>query len=211
MEVKKTYKKRGVNLYRLEAINKFAGNKILDVGCGNGAYIYQLHGKKDIYGCDYQSFEEWENLKERFRVCDATEIDFDTESFDTLTAFEVMEHVSDPQEMLKEMHRVARKNIILTVPNCVITEGMKQSNLLYSHWGDPTHVNFYTLESFKEEVEKAGFKIEEAYLINKINPFPFINEAMGGGSKIVPKILRKIYGKSLKSEYFITCLIVAKK
>ena len=43
-------------------------------------------------------------------------LDFDGNSFDTVTCLEVLEHLEDPQQALKELVRVSRKRVIITVP-----------------------------------------------------------------------------------------------
>ncbi|GAI70639.1 unnamed protein product, partial [marine sediment metagenome] len=43
---------------------------------------------------------------------------FADDFFDTVIMFELLEHVHNSDEILKEAKRVARKNILITVPDC---------------------------------------------------------------------------------------------
>ncbi|NIV03297.1 MAG: hypothetical protein GWN59_01285, partial [Calditrichae bacterium] len=56
---KAEYEKRGVNPYRYKAILKHAGESVLDVCCGSGAYVLKLADKYDIKGVDIQKFDSW--------------------------------------------------------------------------------------------------------------------------------------------------------
>lgn len=207
------YQVRGVNPQRFDAILKHAGKTILDVGCGSGAYVLKIaqeYPQYQIKGVDYQYFESWKEKPDNFLIADAFSLPFEDNSFDTITLFEVLEHLPNPEKALAEYLRVCRKNLILTVPNCDRNMELWKSNLIYSHWFDNTHVNFYTLDTIKEEVTQAGFKVKEAYLINRLNIQPLINDAFDL-SGMVGSLLLKLLKKREIHDYKITSLIVAEK
>ena len=52
----------------------------------------------------------------------ARELPFPSQAFDTVTAFELLEHVREPDTVLDEFHRVCRQNAILTMPDCETPE-----------------------------------------------------------------------------------------
>lgn len=209
--LKQSYIKRGCNAHRRDAIIKFAGEKVLDVGCGSGAYVLELMDRFDIHGLDYQEFPSWEEAPERFGLSDAATLPCDDESYDTIATFETLEHLPDPLKALKEYYRVCKKNLILTVPNCEGTEAMKKSNLIYGHYIDPTHCNFFTMKSLTNLITETGFRIQESYYINKINPLPFVFEFFKVPEKHHPK-LHKLINKFLKTrDHYITSLVVAEK
>ena len=132
-EVKNSYEIRQLNPFRLNAILDFAGESVLDVGCGNGSYVLELKDKYDIKGVDFQDFSAWRESPELFSISDASQLCLKDSSVDTILSFETLEHLYKPEEALREYHRVCRKNLILTVPNCVVSDGMKSSNLIFSH------------------------------------------------------------------------------
>lgn len=89
-------------------------------------------------------------------VADAANIPRDDKSFDVVSACDLLEHVADPQAVLREATRVARKKVVVTVPS-------------EYEWPDalepfknPGHVRFYTRETFEKELEVLGlpFKVE---------------------------------------------------
>jgi predicted SAM-dependent methyltransferase len=89
-------------------------------------------------------------------VADAANLPLGNKSYDIVCANELLEHVADPQAVLREAARVARKKVIITVP----AEHL-WAPALKPFW-NPGHVRFYTRESFEKELETLGlpFTIE---------------------------------------------------
>jgi len=96
---------------RIAALKRHvAGGRVLDVGCAYGFFIRHLAPQFDCYGMDVSShaIEEAERIVRSgsVRVGDVSvEIPFDLE-FDAITAFDVIEHVSDYG---KAMRNIAEK------------------------------------------------------------------------------------------------------
>ncbi len=98
-----------------EALEKFARGNFLDLGCGNKPYetIYKPLTEKQI-GCDaVQSDKNKVDV-----ICQATDLDFDDNTFDSILCTQVLEHVYDHHGMMKEINRVLKPggHIVLTVP-----------------------------------------------------------------------------------------------
>lgn len=204
------YGVRGVNVERIAAVRQHAGSEVLDVGCGSGAYVLALADSHRIRGLDYQHFESWKQRPELFGISDAQALDLPDNSVDTILSFETLEHLPSPAKALQEYFRVCRRNLILTVPNCALTPGMRGSGLIYNHWIDRTHVNFWDLESLSAEIAKTGFTIEERKYINHINLGPLAAESLGlkgFAAKVVSAIVRRLQ----RQRYPMTCLVVAAK
>ncbi len=212
MEAKKpiNYAARGINPHRLQALVKYAGNKVLDAGCGNGSYVLKLCDKLDIYGVDWQRFESWDAQPTRFSIGDVTSLALPPNSVDTISAFEVLEHLSDPLAVLRSFAVICRKNIIMTVPNCSITEGMMRSHVAYFHYTDPSHVNFFTLESISLLCQQAGFQLIRSELINEMNLLPFLEESFDL-SGLTGRLMRGLLRRRQRRSYHLTSLIVAEK
>lgn len=204
------YGARELNPYRLDAIVQHAGRSVLDVGCGNGAYVLRLAGRYDIKGIDRREFAAWAQAPELFGISDATTLTMPDDSVDTLLSFETLEHLTDPANALGEYYRVARKNLIVTVPNCKLTPGFAASNLLYSHWSDRTHVNFFDMVSIARLVEGAGFRIAASRYINRINLGAAVAEALGLSGRPA-RIGGRLFRAFQRRQYFMTCLIVGEK
>lgn len=204
------YAGRSLNYHRAEAIKLYAGQSVLDVGCGNGAYVFAFKDQLNIQGVDYVRFDAWSKANSLFSEGDAHELSHNDESFDTILSFETLEHLNDPEKALKSFHRVCKKNIVITVPNCTLTDGMQESRLIFYHWIDRTHINFWNTESLQSLVEKCGFTVRRVELINKIALGPLVVEAL-----CIPKFLRgftsKVFSVLARKKYPMTILLVAEK
>ncbi len=204
------YSLRGLNPHRLAAIREHAGSRILDVGCGSGAYVLALANEYEISGVDYREFPTWANNPERFSVSDAHSLKAADASLDTVLSFETLEHLKDPQAALREYFRVCRKNVIITVPNCELTEGLKASGLIYNHWIDRTHVNFWTLRELEELVASVGFSVRVGKHINAVRLGPVMMEAFGISGKLARFGSLVVRGLSRRA-HPMSLLVVAEK
>jgi SAM-dependent methyltransferase len=200
------YAVRGLNPERLDAIRRHAGQEVLDVGCGNGGYVLHLADQLRIRGVDYRWFDAWQARPELFEVSDAQRLARPDASVDTILSFETLEHLPEPERALREYLRVARKNLILTVPNCQLTDGMRASGIIYNHWIDRTHLNFWDLDSISGLIEQAGFKVRQRGHINHLTLAPLFAESTGLG-----RIGLKLFKRLQRKRYPMTCLVVADK
>ena len=98
-----------------EALGKYAHGNFLDLGCGNKPYetIYNPLTKHQVGSDVIQSDGNRVDV-----ICEATNLKFDNNTFDSVLCTQVLEHVYDHHLMMKEIHRVLKPggNIILTVP-----------------------------------------------------------------------------------------------
>lgn len=94
-------------------------DSLLEVGCGDGRILNQIKDNyKTIYGIDI-SKEAIKNVEVPTKLADASELPFPDNSFDIVLCCEVLEHIpyETYQKSLKELERVAKKYIIISVPN----------------------------------------------------------------------------------------------
>ena len=200
------YAERALNPERRAAVLRHAGRVTFDVGCGNGSYVLELGNSRKLFGADGHRFEAWDAAPGRFLMSDAAQLPLASGSVDTVLCFETLEHLPDPDRALTEYRRVSCGRLVLTVPNCEITPGMQRSNLIFGHWVDRTHRNFYVLDTIKAAVERAGFRVVEAGYINRIDVFAFIGEVLHIPTQAV-RVLRKLLRPVVRS-YPMTCLVV---
>ena len=98
--------------------------KLLDIGCGNGAQTRLFRsGASRIVGLDILPLPEAEGAVAResfdFIRGEAAHLPFGTEVFDSVTAFEVLEHLPDDHQAVIEATRLLKPGgvFIFTVPN----------------------------------------------------------------------------------------------
>ncbi len=103
-------------------------DSLLDIGTGRGAFLWPLmdafHGLPVtcIDRLDYRTADIHDvaqggiNHLQSIRM-DAGYLGFKNKAFDGVTLLEVLEHIPDPQPVIREACRVAKRFVILTVPS----------------------------------------------------------------------------------------------
>lgn len=129
---------------------KFAKGVLLDVGCGLEPYREVYIDRIDKYiGIDWpSSLHNNKGIVNAF--CDNQILPFKENSFDTVLCTEVLEHSSNPENVIKEINRVLKKDgyLILSTP--------------FLYWIHEQPWDYYRFTRFGLEylVKKANFKIE---------------------------------------------------
>ncbi|MCU7846654.1 MAG: class I SAM-dependent methyltransferase [Candidatus Thiodiazotropha sp. (ex Lucinoma kastoroae)] len=133
---------------------------LLEIGCGTG---YVLSGIEDAFptlnlsasdifisGLEYAKGRV---SRSKLLQMDARHIPFD-EEFDVIGAFDVLEHISEDNQVLSEMYRAVKPGggIILTVPQHEFLWSQADSNAC--------HVRRYIARDLKEKVIEAGFTVQ---------------------------------------------------
>jgi ubiquinone biosynthesis O-methyltransferase len=99
--------------------------KILDVGCGDGVLSYMLAKEHaTVSGVDTSDIaiayakEKTKNMQIDFRQVSAYELPFDEGEFDAVVSSDVIEHLQDVNQYIKEIKRVTKKGgaIVLSTP-----------------------------------------------------------------------------------------------
>ena len=162
-----------VSNYTSKSLINFAknnsGKNILDIGCATGEYCQKLSELNfKCVGVDINEKyvkKAKENGVEAY-LMKGNNLSFPDKSFDTVLLFEVLEHVQDPESVLKEAKRVAKKNILITVPNCTDFSKLTRYSLTYDHMLEDDHVNFFT----KTDLETLAGLISNNFEVKEVEP-----------------------------------------
>ena len=104
----------------IKICKKYAGGKLLDIGCGTMSYRKQVEPLVDEYiGLDYPLTSKAYPSKIRPDIlADAKNIPIKNNSYDTVLMLQVLEHIDDPLTALMEANRVLKtgKYLILSTP-----------------------------------------------------------------------------------------------
>lgn len=165
---------------RIEALKHVLGRgkRLLDVGCASGAFLHSVRNHVgECIGMEFNKdnvrfVEKKLGLKVHTEGIEATSLL--PESFDIITAFQVLEHVDDPVKFLKGIHRLLKPGgtICLEVPNVqdVLLSVYKVKPYADFWFRDP-HVFNYSPRTLTAVLKKAGFtgKTKTIQLYNFFN------------------------------------------
>ncbi len=138
----------------------FPGMKVLDVGCGDGHYLYYLQeqGCADLTGIDSSQDRLdrcQKQIKGQFECADAFQwLENCSNQYDLVVCNHMIEHFTDEPlfYLLELLVKVTKKggSILLTTPNaCTPWAG-------YNHYSDLTHVRLFTPESLTQLLSLYG-------------------------------------------------------
>jgi SAM-dependent methyltransferase len=202
-----------INRQRLKFITKYAGHTILDVGCARGDYVTFFNKRgHQAFGVDLLTYQQWQQVRPQFFIQgDVPRLPFSNQSFDTLLAFEILEHIPEPDLALQEFFRVSRRNLIISVPDCAMNEDLLRAGLVYSHWLDQSHCNFFDQESLKIILEENRFRVELLTNINQILPDFIPLRSWHIPYKLAFQLSRLMARLPLRKQYRMTLLAVASR
>jgi 2-polyprenyl-3-methyl-5-hydroxy-6-metoxy-1,4-benzoquinol methylase len=140
------------------------GDFFLDAGCAGGAYSERLRAKGfNVTGVD-KMLEFLETIpvdrQHFYKQADITNLPFEDKYFDSTYCFDVLEHVDDVTA-LKELIRVTKRRLIITVPHENYSVFQK-CNLTLLTYQDPTHLRYYNTESLEKLIQSttdSSFKV----------------------------------------------------
>ena len=164
------------------------GSRILDVGCGRGFYLKVLSDTfPGLKLCGLDLSREYLTVAEKFINNGKVELTsgsiedlpYKNNSFDSVIASEVLEHVEDDSKAIGEIYRVLKRggNALITVPNKKypflwdplnwILERLFNTHIpsniwwLAGIWAD--HKRLYTKEELVQKVHKVGLRVDKIW------------------------------------------------
>lgn len=136
---------------RLDEYALTPGARLLDVGCGNGAFVTTARSRGfDAWGQDLS-----ESSASEFVYTGTLEsVAFPSNSFDVVTVHDVLEHLPDPLAFLREIRRILKRpgKLIIDFPRFHHPEGRH-------HWKQVEHLWMLTEEQLVELVKACGFHV----------------------------------------------------
>lgn len=138
-----------------------AAQDVLDAGCGEGLGLTRL---APVLPGRVTGFDLSEEAVSRaraahpagtFSIEDITALPYDDGAFDLVICMEVLEHLPEPAKALRELKRVCRGHLLLSVPH---EPWFQLGNLVRGQWREtwgnhPEHVQHWGKRSFQRFLE----------------------------------------------------------
>ena len=105
---------RLIKHYRLGFLEKMLSKNcktVLDIGCQDFTFYRKIKNSCDVTLADFKPKHPG------IRKENIENLSFKDNSFDCVIALEVLEHTKNPVKAMQELRRVAKKQIIISVPN----------------------------------------------------------------------------------------------
>ncbi|MCL4418058.1 MAG: class I SAM-dependent methyltransferase, partial [Actinobacteria bacterium] len=169
----------------IEELNPKEREKIIDLGCGTGYYLFLLSNlpvRLNLTGFDYdvKALAEAKTSLSGKNIelisGDLHKMPFKDNSFDKVVISEVLEHLENDSLAIKEIFRIIKPGgvMVVSVPSINYPFFWDPINYFLQHlfkthikkgffsglWSG--HLRLYLLSDLRKKTEKAGFKIEVA-------------------------------------------------
>lgn len=145
-----------VSPIKQQYMQQFArGKTVLDIGTGAGFYGSMLQEKGfEVVGVDIEPQQGYDYPVVQARLA---RLPF-KRPFDTILAFDILEHEPLEVEALHELRRLTGQRLLLSVPNADDSL-LIPYNLTFKHHIDKTHQREYGLEELTAKLTQAGFHV----------------------------------------------------
>ncbi len=151
-------------LKKLQLISRYyKTGKILDIGCGTGEFLNVCKNAKwDVIGIEpdldakKMAIENYGlNVKEESEIKN-----LESESFDIISMWHVLEHVPQLNERIEELKRLIKKNgiILIAVPNCTSLD----ASIYSEHWAAydlPRHLYHFSPEDIESVFKNHNLEV----------------------------------------------------
>lgn len=149
---------------------------VLDAGCGEGLGLTRLRPVLPGRITGFDLSEDAVGHARRahpdgaFSVEDITALPYDDGAFDLVLCLEVLEHLDQPELALRELKRVSRSHLVLSVPH---EPWFQLGNLARGQWREtwgnhPEHVQHWGRRSFGRFLER------ELRAVEVVGSFPWV-------------------------------------
>lgn len=191
------------------------GNRLLDVGCGDGSFgKLAKNNFKYIYGVDLASDALKRTKTKGLAVLkvniNAKRLPFKSCVFDTVSCLDVVEHIFEPEDLIREGNRLLKSGgiFIISTPNIRFIEHIsmllargyfpKTSYDIDSY--DGGHIHYFTFSDIRRLLEENGFKILEEKGV-AYRPYKSIKMS-------IFRIVARVWEKQVEKEFFHRGIII---
>jgi len=166
------------------------GRRVLDLGCRDGALTQAYLDGNGVVGvdADQEALAEAARLGIETHWADLDQpLDLEDASFDVVVAGELLEHLRDPQRLVREVRRVLRPGgtFVASVPNAYRLKGRLLFLFGRPPENDPTHLQMFSAADVRALL--AGFDDSQLHFVAgrlvPLHPRLFANDIVFAGRK----------------------------
>jgi SAM-dependent methyltransferase len=152
----------------LRWLNPGPGERILDVGCGDGYYDWRISQSGALVtGIDLHEKRlafarmHYGGVRTEFLAMDAEQADFPDGSFDKALSLCVMEHLRDDERVMRNVSRAMKPGGCFAFSADSLSNAEIRPEERERHRRRYAVKTFYTEDIVREKLSRAGFDIEE--------------------------------------------------
>lgn len=160
-------------------------SRVLDLGCGNGEFLCYLKRKKNIrpLGVDLDADMVAECVQRGIPVIHGdlnSKLDFLLDnSFDCVMLTRVLQELSDPSAVLREVTRIGKRGLVGFINfghirnrlQLALTGRMPRSKALPHDWYNTPNIHFGTIRDFCELCDKLDIEIIRSFPVGRDRSF----------------------------------------
>ena len=168
-DVLKTFARR---IASLAALLPAAKPKALDVGCATGIFLEAAtQAGWDVEGIDISSYAVSQAREKgmRARVGELSAAHYPDATFDVVTLWDIIEHVTEPSSVLAECERILKPGGLLAISTP--DAGSPPANLLRGNWlgfrSIDEHLYFFSRASLAAMLVKANLEVVRSTSVGK--------------------------------------------
>lgn len=191
----KSFIVRFIEQARVRTVLKFSdiqkSDKVIEIGCEGGYLLKKMPSAQEVVGLDIarNALEDARNFvksdKIKFVCADASNIPFEDFYFDKVICSQTLEHVDNPDRVVKEMFRIVKPGgiVVISVPNEKVLSIFKKLfvkiglfNLLFPNL-EPRSSSWHIQNFNKRDICKI---LNKYFIIQRFKyvPIPFIGPEM---------------------------------
>lgn len=152
---------------RLRVIARYAGGgNFLDVGAAFGGLLKTASTRYSVYGIepsDYSGREARRIFGDRVHIGTLADHPFAAGSFSAITMIEVIEHLADPADALRECHRLLSDGGVLVVQTANMAGLQARCHGERYAYFMPGHLSYFTRKNLTDLLKASGFAHVVAY------------------------------------------------
>lgn len=135
--------------------------RLLDIGCAFGMFLKTASKYYDCYGVEISKYASGYAKKQKLKIFNGTlkQASYPDNYFDIINMVEVIEHLPDPKETIKEIYRIMKPNGILFIKTSNIDSFYARIKGKNWNYLLPGHLSYFSIKTLNNLLKSSGFKM----------------------------------------------------